>query len=481
MIIIGSGLGGLCCGYILSKNGYMVTVLEKNRQIGGCLQTFVRKGVKFETGMHYIGGMDEGEIMHSLFAYFNLLDNVTLSRLDPQAYDIISVGDMRYPFANGREACIETLIRYFPHERPALLKYWGGIGRVVNSSPMSAWQSSGQLSPPSLDLFEHSASIFLRNTVANIRLRQVLAGNSILYAGVKNKTPLYYHAIIRDLYNRSSFRIAGGSDVIARSLARSIEESGGEVIPSSPVCKINCNKSQAVSVTLQSGDDRPADYLVSAIHPSRLMEMLDTELIRPVYRKRVLSLENTVSNFTVYIRFRKDAMPYLNSNFFHLSKDTAWDTTNYTANTWPKSFLYMHLCSSPGQVYADGAVLIAYMDFRETAKWKGSQPGLRGDDYESFKQSKALRLIDALERQMPGTRIRIDSFYASTPLTYLDYTGTESGSTYGILHDSSRPLETHLTHRTKIPNLFIAGQNTYSHGMLGVMMGAIVAAGELLK
>ena len=82
---------------------------------------------------------------------------------------------------------------------------------------------------------------------------------------------------------------------------------------------------------------------------------------------------------------------------------------------------------------------------------------------------------------MPGVRVRIDNFYASTPLTYLDYTGTESGSTYGILRDSSRPLETNLAHRTKIPNLFLAGQNTYSHGMLGVMMGSIVAANELLK
>ena len=39
IIIIGSGLGGLECGAILSKEGYNVCVLEKNELFGGCFQT----------------------------------------------------------------------------------------------------------------------------------------------------------------------------------------------------------------------------------------------------------------------------------------------------------------------------------------------------------------------------------------------------------------------------------------------------------
>lgn len=55
VVIIGSGLGGLSCGLILSRAGYDVTVLEQGTQPGGCLQCFTRRGVKFETGMHFIG------------------------------------------------------------------------------------------------------------------------------------------------------------------------------------------------------------------------------------------------------------------------------------------------------------------------------------------------------------------------------------------------------------------------------------------
>ncbi|MDE6402936.1 MAG: FAD-dependent oxidoreductase, partial [Muribaculaceae bacterium] len=55
IIVIGSGLGGLTCGLILAREGHDVTILEQQSRPGGCLQCFTRSGVKFETGMHFIG------------------------------------------------------------------------------------------------------------------------------------------------------------------------------------------------------------------------------------------------------------------------------------------------------------------------------------------------------------------------------------------------------------------------------------------
>ena len=42
ILIIGSGMGGLVCAAILGLEGHKVCVLEKNKQIGGSLQTYVR-------------------------------------------------------------------------------------------------------------------------------------------------------------------------------------------------------------------------------------------------------------------------------------------------------------------------------------------------------------------------------------------------------------------------------------------------------
>ena len=82
-IIIGSGLGGLSCGVILARNGYDVTILEQDAQIGGCLQCFRRGDAKFETGMHFIGSCNEDEVLWRLLRYLEVLDDLQLSSLDP--------------------------------------------------------------------------------------------------------------------------------------------------------------------------------------------------------------------------------------------------------------------------------------------------------------------------------------------------------------------------------------------------------------
>ena len=71
-VIIGSGLGGLSCGCILAKNGYEVTVLEQGDQMGGCLQCFRRGDALFDTGMHYIGSAQPGQVLHTYLRYLGI-------------------------------------------------------------------------------------------------------------------------------------------------------------------------------------------------------------------------------------------------------------------------------------------------------------------------------------------------------------------------------------------------------------------------
>ena len=65
-------------------------------------------------------------------------------------------------------------------------------------------------------------------------------------------------------------------------------------------------------------------------------------------------------------------------------------------------------------------------------------------------------------------------------MTYLDYTGTAEGAMYGILRDVNSPIQSVVSPRTYLPNLFMTGQNTNSHGMLGVTNGAMLTCGELI-
>ena len=208
--IIGSGLSGLSTAYILAKNGFKVAVFEKNHQLGGCLQSFERAGVKFETGMHYIGSIEEGQILHKYFNYLSILDDIELSSLDKNCYDIIDFKGERYSYANGYENFIETLAKKFPNNVSDIREYVNILRNVTKDSSyysFSHFDYNKLLNPEHV---ETSVSACISSLTNNELLQNILAGNIMLYAGIKDKTPLYIHALISDFYMNSAYRIVGG-------------------------------------------------------------------------------------------------------------------------------------------------------------------------------------------------------------------------------------------------------------------------------
>ena len=473
VIIIGSGLGGLTCGFILQKNGYDVTVLEQGHQIGGCLQCFSRQGVKFETGMHFIGSAAEGQTMNRLMNFLCLTD-VELSPLDPKGYDTIALAGEMFRFPNGRDAFVKQMSSYFPKEKDNLKHYIDLVARIASASTLNSLTSEERDLAMNTEYQTRSINEVLEGLFRDEMLRNVLVGNLPLYAAERDKTPFAQHAFIMDFYNQSAFRVVGGSDAIAHSLARSIKEMGGQVLTDKRACRIRCNETQATGVETADECFFPADYVVSTVHPARLLELLDTKLIRPAFRSRLSNIPNTTGCFTLYVKFKENTMPYMNTNFYGYHSSSPWDSDQH-------DFLYMHHCHRDKARFAKSGVVLSYMKMDEVARWQGTYVGHRGADYEAFKHEHAEQLIQDVERHHPGFTAAIDTYYTSTPLTYLDYTGTENGSMYGVAKDIHLGPAGRVPYRTKVPNLFLAGQNVNSHGMMGVLVGTIVTCSELLK
>src|SRR5690554_445973 len=88
-------MGGLVSSIILAKEGLKVCVLEKNNQYGGNLQTFVRDKVIFDTGVHYIGGLEKGQNLYQYFKYLGIIDGLRLKRMDKDAYDYIPLMEIQ--------------------------------------------------------------------------------------------------------------------------------------------------------------------------------------------------------------------------------------------------------------------------------------------------------------------------------------------------------------------------------------------------
>lgn len=487
VVIIGSGMGGLCCAYILAKEGKKVCVIEKNRQIGGSLQIYSRDKSIFETGVHYIGGMDEGQNLNSYFKYFGLMKDLKLQKLDKNGYDLISFKDdeTHYPHAQGYENFVEQLAAIFPHERAALKLYIQKIKEVCDSFPLYNLSSEKKDITTAWHLQVDSKSV-INSIFTDPKLQQVIGGSNMLYAGIENKTPFYVHALVVDSYIQSSYRCIDGSSQIAKSLSVNIKKLGGEIFNYSEAKTFHFNGSNIESVELTNGDRIEGKLFISGIDLAKTLEMIEGSHVRAAYRNRINNLGNSVSSFLVNAVLKKNTMPHYNYNIYHCNAPDIWTGANYTEQTWPETVAVFTTTSSKNPQFTENFTALAYMRYSECAKWEHTKNIIpnhindRGEDYEAFKIEKAKKILDVLEKRLPGTCAKIESYTTASPITYRDYIGSRDGSLYGIIKDYTEPLKSFITPRTKISNLFLTGQNLNLHGILGVTVSSVVTCSDIL-
>jgi all-trans-retinol 13,14-reductase len=120
------------------------------------------------------------------------------------------------------------------------------------------------------------------------------------------------------------------------------------------------------------------------------------------------------------------------------------------------------------------------MKNEECRSWIDLPPDQRGQDYYDFREMKAEKLLDAVEKRYPGIRQGIEKYYVSTPVTFKDFTGSPDGSGYGIIKDCRDPLRSIILPKTKIPNLYFTGQNLNIHGILGTTVSAFITCSEFI-
>lgn len=473
IVIIGSGLGGLSAGAILAERGYNVTVLEKQSVIGGCLQCFSRNGARFETGMHFVGAVGRDEILDRILRLCGVRDMVRFTPLD-SVYNVISLAGQRYRIAAGRQAFVDTLANDLQCETRFVSRAFDAVRKCARAS--SLYDPNAVMSP---EMHLTSIRTVFNDLQLPSDLQRVLGGDSSLYAGNIDATPFATMAFLKEFYSDGGYRFSDGSDSLANAFRKQIIDHGGRVVTRAEVSRVECNNSRATAVITTDGVCYQADYVISAIHPSRLAPMVDSGLLRPAYVKRLSSLTNTVSAFTAYLTFRPGAMPYMNSNVFGYNVADPWSALDYTSMDWPRGWLYMHHHIDVTDGFARSGQIITYMKYADVAQWVDTRLGHRPDDYKEFKQMMAERLIKAVDSEMPGLANSIMSIETSTPLTYRDYNGTPEGSMYGVAKDLSLGPANRVSHRTRIPNLLLVGQNINSHGMLGVLVGTLVACSDL--
>lgn len=482
-VIIGSGIGGLVSAVVLGKEGHSVLVLEKNHQIGGSLQVFSRDKRIFDTGVHYIGGLDEGENLHAIFSYLGIMDALKVQRLDDHCFDRIRFADgSSYELAQGYEGFKRSLRAQFPGEEAAIEAYCNKLKNVCDFFPLYNLEDDLQTDKSYVthpEILAESAWEFLDSITSNERLKNVLVGNGLLYAGDRKTTPMYMVALIMNSYLMGSYRMVNGGSQIARELTRRIHELGGRVLKHQEVVSAEYEGDEIRNVVTKSGERFFGKNFISNMHPRRTVQVFGEDNFRAAYRHRLDRLKNTVSSFMLYLSLKDGHIPYLNHNIYAYTQDDVWDTVDYAEEGWPQAMFICTPVGSKTNEYADAISVMAYMDYAEVEHWGKTfntvaEAARRGEEYEAFKRIKEEQVILQLEKIIPNIREAIEGVYSSTPLTYKDYIGTEDGSLYGILKDYNNSMLSKLNVKTRVPNLYQTGQNMVFHGILGATIGSLV-------
>lgn len=480
VIVIGGGLGGLTTAAMLSKEGLGVLVVEQHSVIGGCLQSFSRAGRTLDTGMHYVGSLDNGEIMHQYFKYLGVIDSLKLRKLDENGFDHFHFSDgTTYCHAMGYERFAETLAAHFPEELGNIESLCRTIERVGNLiSP--AILREGKISNGGAEYMATSAYGEIGRHIRSEKLQRIFAANSGLYAGDRLTTSLYEYGMITHSNIKGAYAFVDGSQQLADLLVEQIVANGGEVQLDAKVAKINLNGAKAEHITIESGEQIAAKWVISSLHPAVTFSLLENNTVyKKAFFSRMNSMPNTYGIFTTYLLLKPQSIKYINKNNYLFNNDDVWSATgNYKGHNIASTLLCMQ--PNSGSEYTDVVTLLTPMPHAVYEQWNNTRFADRGVGYKEWKESFSEAVIDFACSFYPELRGAIERVYTASPLTYRDYTAAPLGCAYGVVKDCRNPLVTLLPAKTRIENMLITGQSLNIHGCLGTTVSSAVTCSEIL-
>ena len=453
VVVIGSGLGGLICARQLAQAGRSVLVLERQAQPGGCLQSYRRGDMDFDTGLHYVGGLAEGQSLHEAFEKLGLM-RLPWHRLDADGFDQITIGKQTFPLAEGFQHFAATLGDCFPHEQDALRQY------VHMLEHLPSMEEGSQVGA-----YDYLTSLFRDPLLVN-----VLSGSALKMELRCESLPLFNFAHSMSSYVQSSWRLKGSGQLIADSLISDIRAFGGHVVCRAEVRELKEQGGRIVAAKGPNGRTYEGNLFISDIHPQLTFSLIkDSNLLKGIYRRRINALENTFGMFTASLVLKPDTLPYFNHNKFVYKKPDVW--TFYKDEGSVGGVMISCRVPEHGD-YTRQIDLLTPMPWTLCKSWEDTKVGRRGEIYEMHKDYLADECIRLAERVIPGLHHMVEKQYTSTPLTWRDYTLSPNGSAFGIRKDYRQPLLTMLSPKTPVPNLFLTGQSLVLHGLEGVTMTA---------
>ena len=501
VIIIGSGISGLCSAALLSMEGKKVLVLEKHFKIGGYTHTFRRQNYEWDVGIHYIGGM---HIKRSFSR--KLFDKITESNLKwnktDDNYDRIIFPDKSYDFIAPKNRFIEDMKNHFPEESSNIDKYIDTI-TSINRSMFKYFAAKGLSGLKEILLSNYLSKDFLKfsnkttyealaEITSNEKLIGVLTGQWGDYGLPPKQSSFAMHCAIATHYLDGANYPIGGSGSISESIVPVIEKHGGQLFISTGVESIYIKDGKCRGVVLENGDTIESKAVISSAGvQNTLNKFLVKEPSLAKYRDNLDTIEPSYGHGCLYVGFDKPAkeLGITNTNLWiYPSYDHDLNTQKYMDNEneeFPLVYLSFASSKDPSwdKNYPGTATLEAIVptSFAYYSKWKDKPWKKRGDDYLEYKEKFSNRIISKIYEHCPNLKDKISYHELSSPLSTRDMAHYEFGELYGANHTPSRFRQKWLKPKTPIKNLYLTGQDITTVGLPSALMSGMLTSSTLLK
>jgi len=495
-------MGGMTTAALLSKLGKRVLVLEQHYEPGGFTHTFKRKRWTWDVGVHAVGEVTEKSFVG------RTLTALTDGRLEWESlgshYEEFNYPDgFEIQFPDNPTQFRQNLLDAFPDDQVAIDNYLAevrehaGVMRGYYLSRTFPKGLAGRtadlfLARKAQRLFQRSAREVVRGLTSNPRLRSVMLAQWGYYGAPSSRASFAMQALLTRHYLWGAYYPRGGSAQIASGLLGTVANSGGWTTVSADVEEILIEKRRAVGVRLANGDEIRSPRVVSAAGvASTLQRLLPEEHRATAGGPSVNTLRPGPAHVCLYIGFEGDIREAgcgSANQWFYRTWDTEAETWEVDSATDPDAalpdapLLYCSFPSlkdplhEPGPDRLHTGEVVTFVDWDLFDRWRDSRWKRRQDDYEAFKERLRENLLEQFLREIPALRPYVRFSELSTPLSTEHFCRPIRGSIYGLEPTPERFENDFLRPRSKIRNLFFSGSEVATMGIVGAMMGGVMAA-----
>jgi all-trans-retinol 13,14-reductase len=501
-VVIGSGIGGLGAAAALAKaGGLRVLVLERHHTAGGLTHVFHRPGFEWDVGLHYVGQVNGAGGAAGLFDY--VTDGGVQWNAMPDVYDRVTIGERRFDYVSGRQRLRDALADAFPRERRAIDGYFTAMRRCLHAMPLYYMEKvlppllaaplGRAIRAPFLHFAGQTTSEVLTGLGASRDLQAVLAAQWGDYGLPPGQSSFGIHAIVAGHYVDGAAYPIGGAGRLARAMLPIVEGAGGAVVVDAEVNHVVLCGDRAIGVRMTDGREFRAPIVISDAGLVRTFRELLPEPTPAVTAllDRVAAIEPSHAHLGLYVGVSTAtlAAPLPASNLWiHPTPDFDGNWAAFAADLdAPFPLLFISFPSAkdpsfearyPGHQTIEVVVPAPYEPF---AAWSRSAWKRRDRDYDALKARLHDRLLEALERHVPGIRRAIVVSELSTPLTTQHFVNAARGETYGMAHTPVRFASRDLKPVTPVPGLYLTGQDVSTCGVAGALAGAVACASAVLR